>query len=214
MAGARCSRSTIGTPADPERGPSLRSRHGGGRSHVSYSLRVGLRDERGRLGTGRLTEVRAGKQPSRALLHEGRRSTGRVSPVQVDDVTALELSHDGGLLAAGSYNGMLRLWSVETGQLLAERRAHNAQYVDVVRFSARWHTDRQRQRRPHGPSLALRSVGRTDRPPRSHSLRQRGSLFAEREPSRVGRPRRLDSACGISTSPSPNPRCCGATAHT
>ena len=58
-----------------------------------------------------------------------------VFPAPVDDITALDLSHDGGLLAAGSYNGVLRLWSVETGKLLAERRAHNGQYVGVVRFS-------------------------------------------------------------------------------
>ena len=52
----------------------------------------------------------------------------------LDDFTALELSHDGGLLAAGSFNGVLRLWNVEKGQLLAERRAHNGNYISVVRF--------------------------------------------------------------------------------
>ena len=56
-------------------------------------------------------------------------------PVPLDDLTALDLSHDGGFLAAGSYNGVLRVWNVETGQLLSERRAHNGQFVGVVRFS-------------------------------------------------------------------------------
>ena len=41
--------------------------------------------------------------------------------VPLDDVTALELSHDGGLVAAGSYNGVLRVWNVASGKLLAER---------------------------------------------------------------------------------------------
>ena len=58
-----------------------------------------------------------------------------VFPVRVDDVTALELSHDGGRLVAGSYNGVLRLWNVKTGRLQAERRAHGGRYIGVVRFS-------------------------------------------------------------------------------
>ena len=59
----------------------------------------------------------------------------RVFPVRIDDVTALELSHDGGRLIAGSHNGVLRLWNVKTGQLLAERRAHGGRHIGVVRFS-------------------------------------------------------------------------------
>ncbi len=54
--------------------------------------------------------------------------------VRIDDVTALDLSNDGGRLVAGSYNGVLRLWNIRTGRLLAERRAHGGRYIGVVRF--------------------------------------------------------------------------------
>lgn len=59
----------------------------------------------------------------------------RLLPVRIDDITALDLSHDGGRLVAGSYNGVPRLWRVRTGQLLAERRAHGGRHIGVARFS-------------------------------------------------------------------------------
>jgi WD40 repeat protein len=55
-------------------------------------------------------------------------------PVALDDVTALTLSHDGRHLVAGSYNGVLRSWDVETGKQLAERRAHAGQSIQAVRL--------------------------------------------------------------------------------
>jgi WD40 repeat protein/serine/threonine protein kinase len=53
----------------------------------------------------------------------------------LDDVTALEFSPDGSRLAAGTYNGVLRLWDVRSQTLQAERRAPNGQYIYKVRFS-------------------------------------------------------------------------------
>jgi WD40 repeat protein len=58
-----------------------------------------------------------------------------VFSVRVDDITTLDLSHDGGRTVAGSHNGVLRLWNVKTGRLLAERRAHGGRHIGVVRFS-------------------------------------------------------------------------------
>jgi WD40 repeat protein len=60
----------------------------------------------------------------------------RTLAVLVDDITALDLSRDGKLVVAGSFNGVLRLWNVETGELLAERRSHDGRSIQCVRFSS------------------------------------------------------------------------------
>jgi WD40 repeat protein len=70
-------------------------------------------------------------------------------PVPSDDVTDLDLRADGKLVAAGSYNGVLRLWDVQTGLLLAERRGHGGQYIYAVSFS------------PDGARIATGSSDRT-----------------------------------------------------
>ena len=107
---------------------------GGPEFVVPYAWTIGLS------GDGKILAAvpKVEGQPSRVELfstERGRRL--RTLPVPLDDVTALDLSHDGGYVAGGSYNGVLRLWSVETGRLLAERRGHGGQYVSVVRIAPR-----------------------------------------------------------------------------
>jgi WD40 repeat protein len=109
------------------------------RAHAGWARTVAYTADGKRLVSAGTTSLAEGMNKARGEIKLWDAATGASLPLRLKDATDKMLygaiSPDGKLFASGWSDKMVRVWSLETGELIATLKGHTADIVSLVTFS-------------------------------------------------------------------------------